>query len=559
MIKTIGATILAIGLIGAGDHASAQSMIKNNLKGKPKKAPGAMAPARRAAPAPATAAPVRSAPIAQPMRNSPLPSATLSNMYRRQLTDALSMVRQGQYQQAAPILFALSRRPEFESERMQIKYILGVALMEMKLYQISAFQFVDVIRNGTSRWVKQAIEKLSVVADALGDDTLLNYAVTKVRIDEFPANQRDIIYFRLGEIKMKNGRFQEAADLFGKVSSASRYATSSLFNRGQAFLEMNKTNEALAMFQEIRNARAGAPVTDPNKVAADLAIARTYYQAQDWENAIRIYRNIPRDTDFWHDALFEMTWADLRGAKFRSTLSELHSLHSPYYEDVWVPESLLVRSIVYLYICKFDETEKTLALYDKKYAPLQGVIERFLNTKDANVYFNELETAMAVKSEKKPATALRMPAIVSNAVLEKGDIKRAFDYLRNLNDEKRRLETLSTVYRSPLGSYGVKVLGNRYKNTKITIGDRAKVHLAQLRDDLQDYSEQTGFIRYETINGKKELLRKKIAGKEAPTQLDEKVDRDFYVQNGFEYWPFDGEYWLDEIGNYHYIGQQNCE
>jgi len=60
------------------------------------------------------------------------------------------------------------------------------------------------------------------------------------------------------------------------------------------------------------------------------------------------------------------------------------------------------------------------------------------------------------------------------------------------------------------------------------------------------------------INGRKEQLKKKIAGK-ATEEVDEKVDRTFYVQNGFEYWPFEGEYWLDEIGNYHYLGKQSCE
>jgi tetratricopeptide (TPR) repeat protein len=530
---------------GVLEQADAQSMIKDNVRGTKK---GKRADQKAASPR-----------ISPQQRSSPLPAGTMSNIYRRQLADALSMVRQGQYQQAAPILHGLSRRPEFESERMQIKYILGVSLMEMKLYQISAFQFVDVIRNGKSRWVNSAIEKLSVVADALGDDTLLNYAVTKVQIDQFPANQRDIIYFRLGEIKVKNSQFAEAADLFSRVSSSSRYATPALFNRGLAFLELNKTNEALSIFGSIRNARAGAAVTDTNRVAAELAIARTYYQAQDWENAIRVYRNIPRDTDFWHDSLFEQTWADLRGAKFRSTLSHLHSLHSPYYEDFWVPESLIVRSIVYLFICKFDETKKTLALFDKKYAPLQGMMQRFMNSKDPTIYFSELETAMQVKNERKTADSLRLTLIVSNAILAKGDIKRSMEYLRNLNEEKKRLETLQTVFRSPLGSYGNKVLGNRYKNTKITIGEKARVHMLALINELQDLSEQTGFIRYETINGRKELLRKKIAGKDSAVQLDESVDREFFVQNGFEYWPFDGEYWLDEIGNYHYVGQQSCE
>ena len=68
------------------------------------------------------------------------------------------------------------------------------------------------------------------------------------------------------------------------------------------------------------------------------------------------------------------------------------------------------------------------------------------------------------------------------------------------------------------------------------------------------------FIRYEMITGRKDTLKKKIAGKETESQqIDEKNDRQFYIQNGYEYYPFQGEYWLDEVGNYHFLGKQSCE
>jgi hypothetical protein len=81
-----------------------------------------------------------------------------------------------------------------------------------------------------------------------------------------------------------------------------------------------------------------------------------------------------------------------------------------------------------------------------------------------------------------------------------------------------------------------------------------------VRAELKDLYEQAGFIRYEMINGQKEILKKRISGKDiAPDQIDNKISRDFFVQNGYEYYPFQGEYWLDEIGNYQYLGKQSCE
>lgn len=477
-----------------------------------------------------------------------------------QLAQALQLVRSGQYLQAAPQLYSLSRRPEFTSERMQIKYILGVALMELKLNQVAAFQFVDVVRRGDSKYVRQALEKLSIVADQLGDDTLLNYAISKVRVDEFPENQKDIVYYRLGEIRQKNRNSAEAEQLFSRVPQGSRYYLAALYRRGTALLEANRPKDAIPIFDEILASRAGEPVTDLTRVQAQAALARSYYQLQDWDRALEYYRDIPRDTEIWHDALFESTWASLRAAKFRTTLSQLQSLHSAFYEDYFIPESLLVRGIVYLYICKFEETDKTLNLFDKTYQPVLTAVDRFVNTvKEPGYYFNEIERAYTIRKERKPIQGLKIPYMVARRILDEGDIKRSFNYMRSLNEERVKLESYGAFAKSPLGVYSMKVLTNRFKNTKVSIGEMVRGHLITVRSDLKDFFEQASFIRYETINGKKEILKKRIAGKDINEQVNDNIDRDFYIQNGFEYWPFDGEFWIDEIGNYHYLGKQNCE
>jgi tetratricopeptide (TPR) repeat protein len=485
--------------------------------------------------------------------------APISTAGMRALSEALAMVRAGQCEKAVSPLFVMSKKSEFAGERMQIKYLLGTCLMELKMYQVAAFQFVDVIRKGGSKYVKQAIEKLTFAADALGDDTMLNYAISKVQLENFPAQNRDIIYYRLGEIKMKNNKFGEAADLFSKVAGGSRYHSQSQFNRGLAFLEANRTSDAMRIFKDLLASRATSPVNDTNRVAAELAIARTYYQAQDWENAIEAYRAVPRDNEAWHDSLFESSWAMLRAAKFRSALSNFQSLHSTYYEDFYLPESLLLRAIVYLYICKYDEMDKVLVLFEKTYGPIRSSLGQFmLANKDSVSYYNELERASNHRQDKKMAGSLKIPYSVARSILDEGDVKRSLSYMKMLAAEKSKIDSMPKVARSSFGLYANKILANRAKNTKIAIGDMVKVHLIGVRTELKDLFEQAGFIRYEMINGRKETLKKKIAGK-ALEQVDEQVDRTFFVQNGYEYWPFEGEYWLDEIGNYHYLGKQSCE
>ncbi len=487
----------------------------------------------------------------------PIPPAV-----QKALSDALSLVRNGQCESAIPKLYSLSRRNDLAEEKFQIKYILGNCLLEQNFNQIAAFQFVDVIRNGNTKYTRQAIEKLSIAADELGDDTLLQYAINKVQLDNFPEKYKDIIYYRLGEIKLKNNQPQEAILAFQKVASSSRYFIQAKFNLGRSYMESNQPNEALRAFQSILQARGNAPVTDVNRVAAELAIARTYYQAQNWDEAISWYRKIPRDTDFWHDALFEQTWSYLRAAKFRSALSNFQSHHSTYYEEFFIPESLLLRSIVYLYICKYSEMEKVLDLFEKTYGPIRNSLSIFLrDQKDPQRFYQEVEIAMLARRSQKPLLGLKIPVNVAKSLTDQGDIKRAFFYLKSLSDERKRIESHPSLSRGAFANYSFKIINNRQRNTRISIGEMARVHMAKMRTELIDHYEQAGFIRYEMINGQKEQLKKRIAGKEieGTKSIDEDIKRDFYVQNGYEYYPFEGEYWLDEIGNYHYLGKQSCE
>ncbi len=485
-------------------------------------------------------------------------SGSREAVLRNQLSNALRMAQGGQYESAANALFSLSRRPELAADRPQIKYILGTMLIELKLYQTAAFQFVDVIRLKHPKYSKLAIEKLSIVADSLGDDTILNYAISRVDLNDFPSNLRDMINYRLGEIKLRSRENSQAAELFGRVGFGSSYYYQALFNKGLAEMEANQPALAVGTYTKMLDARRKAPVTDTNKVAAQLALARALYQKQDWEASIEAYSQVPRDTVLWHDAVFEQSWAMLRAARFRSALSNFQTLHSAYYEDFYMPESLLLRAIVYLYICKYDEMEKVLSLFEKTYGPVRTKIGDFMkSTNDGAAFYNEVEKAHVIKTTERSAN-LRLPYIVLRNVLDQGDVKRSMHYLEKLNAEKARVESNSAFRASALGQYALKILANRSRNTKLAVGDMAKAHLQNMRVELRDLYEQAGFIRYEMITGRKESIKKKIAGKDLE-QIDDSIDRQFYIQNGYEYYPFKGEYWLDEVGNYHYLGKQSCE
>ncbi len=483
-----------------------------------------------------------------------------SSVNRQQIQAAITQYKNGSYAAAANTLQSLAKKPELASEKPQLKMYLGEALMELNLNQTAAFQFVDVIRSGGST-TRSALEKLLIVTDRLGDETLLNYALQRIDVANVPVQHRDMLNYRLGEIKMSANNFSAAAQLFGKVGPQSRYYYNALYNKGLSQAEANQTDLALSTFNKLKSVRTSAKVTDTNKVAAQMAIARTLYQKKSFEASIDAYGKIPRDHFMWHDAIFEKSWAMLRTARFRSALSNFQTLHSSYYDDFYIPETLLLRSIVYLYICKYDETEKVLGLYEKQYGPLLGKIQKFLRAqRSAEIFYSEIEKAVLFKKSDELEINTILPLKVLNKIYQEGNVRRSMAYIKKLYEEKTTVEENPQIRSSAIGRYSLKVVSNRIKGAKSQVGDMVKAHLENMEIELKDLQDQASLIRYEMINGQKETIRKKITGKDlSDLQVDSDRDRSFYVQNGYEYYPFQGEYWLDEVGNYHYLGKQSCE
>jgi tetratricopeptide (TPR) repeat protein len=494
------------------------------------------------------------------------PVVTVEQKIDQRFQKALDMVKEGNYQDASMLLFTMSRTKEYESRHMHIKYILGLTLYEMKLYQSAAFQFVDVVRDGNNKYVKKALEKLSLAASILNNDTLLNFALTKIELNEFPKNYHDMLYYRIGEIYRKKNAMEEAVKSFSKVKPGSPWFAKAKYLTGLSLVQMGKLPEGLKEFQELVDERSDKSLTDTSRNAAILGMARVLYQQKKWDSAIEYYRQIPKDSEFWHDTVFEISWAYLRAAQFRSVLSSLHSLHSPYYEDLYLPESILLRSFVYLFICQYDEMEKTLDYFDKSYRPVQrSITEVIQNSKDSKALYDEVAKVSSdfaeLRRNKNKRSSYKIPFVVSRTILKEGDFQRTHSYVQKLLEERKKIRELSSQWRkSGIGQYAEKAVLTRLEIAQATGGKQVLAHLNRIKLDLEGLFEQHGFARYELLKGRKENLKKQIAGKGlGAAQVDDSNARDFYISNGFEYWPFEGEYWLDEIGNYHYVGVQSCE
>ena len=151
--------------------------------------------------------------------------------------------------------------------------------------------------------------------------------------------------------------------------------------------------------------------------------------------------------------------------------------------------------------------------------------------------------------------------MVLNALVKHPQIKSNMHYYMMLQEEDALIRKMSPEWRSSaIGKFSNKIIDRRRASTQDLVGKLAKNHLLRMRSELRDFFEQSDFLKFEMISGKKEVIGKELAGRKVPRkQITDNASRNFFTLNGYEFWPFQGEYWLDELGNYHYVGVQACE
>jgi hypothetical protein len=275
-----------------------------------------------------------------------------------------------------------------------------------------------------------------------------------------------------------------------------------------------------------------------------IALGRTLYGLHRYAEASAAYEKLPRFSRHWDEALFEGAYADLQKGDPGAALGKLHSLHSPHLRDEFVPESLNLTAILYQQRCLYPEVRATIARFDGEYLPMRDQMKSAL----------QAELPLEEYWQMLSAGDSRLPPAVQHHLEKNERLSAMRAYLEQLEREAARVrgepalaalrdELLDAIVRQKelSGQLAGKFVRGRLSD------------MARLIDVLQGERE---LIAFETTKGEKEMLETRF---DADLQLaSQRLYRPAMPNAGHEYWPFDGEYWPDEIGYYRYTVKDAC-
>jgi tetratricopeptide (TPR) repeat protein len=483
-----------------------------------------------------------------------------------QLKRGLQLYQSKNYLKASEIFYRLTKVQLTPAQRQKAQLFLGLSFYRLNLRQMAAFPLVQLVREGSRANRKKALDVLVAVADSLDETSLLDYSLSMVTPEELSETGLSVVYYRLGELALKKDETDRALSHFRNSLGQKGDSSEALYSIGMAYLIRRDPESAIPYFQKLLEKYDAKSTVDRKRGMATLGLARSYYQAKKWNQAAEAYRLIPKDHVFYRESLTELSWSLFRGGQFRSALSPLQTLHTPFYSNFYDPESLLLHGIILLFSCRYDEIAPLLKTFDDNYPSSIAKVQEWIESpRSVQDYFDEINRAVKTLNQQKRTGEVvsnnHLPFFVIRTLLQQNDIAVEMRYLDKLKKEELQLKKLyGGGYKSPILEYGSKIIAGRGKASRTRMAVRLQDHLKKIVDSYGEFALQVNFLKYEMLGGMRTTLKDKMAstGTES-NSLGQDRSRDFYVKNGYRYWPFQGEFWRDEMGSYQYVGVNVCE
>jgi hypothetical protein len=282
------------------------------------------------------------------------------------------------------------------------------------------------------------------------------------------------------------------------------------------------------------------------KELSNLELGRTLYAMRRYGEASQEYDRLPRFSRHWDEALFEGAYADLLNDDPGGALGKLHSLHSPHLSDEFAPESQNLAAIIYHQYCLYPQVREVIARFNREYVPMKERMKAILDSNPPiETYWKMLEPGDN-----------SLPTAVQHHLQKNERVDSMVKYLDRLDAEAAKVRGDSQLSQAPLGNELFDLIAKQKALMAQVAGKFIKGRLADLAHLIEVLDGDKEIIGFETTKGEKEMLE---ASFDVRAQLaSQPLYRPPMPQTGHEYWPFDGEYWPDEIGYYKYTIKTAC-
>lgn len=513
--------------------------------------------------------------IASFMLVSP-PGASAQDDGRQQLfmgllTEGRSLSERGFYYEACVAFNGILERgaPE-EDYYKEAEFNMAVNLHRLGLLYSSFVYFQRITDSGEAHpFFTQVIPWYLAMAKEVPGFVEPRQYLAMYDSSLYPDKLKNEIAYVVADYNYSVDELDPALDALELITSDSEELyLKSLYLQGVIYARKNAAKQSMNSFREIIKYVDGKQETsefqDLMDARASLAAARVFYSVgsvsesrkedprEEFGKAVAFYGRIERYSTYWLQALFEKSWAYFRLGNYEKAMGNLHTLNSPYFEEQFFPESHVLQAIILFTNCRYDDVVVVVDAFVKEYDELRKELAAQLQQNDdpADFYY-----WLSSLGQKGSGFSRKLKKIFNLGLADK-QLYRLFTFIVSLQREESLLESMRrAAVQKDLAERLLAEL-TTYRELAIGIvGEKAKDRLETKRKELQRLITRAMKVKFEAMRAIKEMNEGK-----ADLTKESGESAGFRVKDSDEHlaWPFDGEYWKDELDSYLFRVENLC-
>ncbi len=455
------------------------------------------------------------------------------------------------------------------------EFYLANALYRLKFFQASFAIFSVIAEQPNHQKFNETLMWLAKLALELPEPADIIARVGKYsdeHLARFDNKDQQQLYWQLnqmlGRYKYRQGQFEEAIRFFQKVDKRSPDYVKAQFFSGISYVRLKKSVPAVQAFQRIVKAVEegvdGVEDEDRLRDLANLSMARTYYSASirlDPETnaptidakklsaAVKYWNVVDESSEYWLDAQFEEAWAYFMAGQYTRALGNIHTINAPYFPKAFYPEADILKAVVYFTNCDYEKATIVVARFNQKTQPVKDELEQVLKKYQGENQEEEFFKFLLKVREGNANLDAKVEPIISSALSDRQLLKN-IDYVNALEEEMKRFKKSPPGFQSsPIGDQVEQALGLARSLAIKQAGRLAQQRYRRYVDEMAEHMRNGEKILIDITAAQRNLLDQ--AMKEG--QVSAAESKIFGVVNPDDehfIWPFDGEYWRDELGFY---------
>ncbi len=491
------------------------------------------------------------------------------------LANARQYYKQGQFFRAARYAFAAiengNDRPE--SEKAEAYSWVTLGLSHAHLYNSASYFFIKTLQTGNKDAIRRVLGETQNLLISVGPDLIRKYLVRHTQYEDYDAANRNAFLYSMGKDALLAHQEDRAIGYLNGIQKSSPLWPFALQLRGSAYAIHGNADKAVEDFELCVNNsdRVTQGVKSDStryrelksegedlKARCMAGVARSYYQADKFEDADRAYDRIQKTSLVWPDILFEQAWNAFARQEYNRTLGKLVSYKSPALSFVFDPEIDVLRAQSYLALCLYSDANEVNNEFNGRYSKIGEQVKQFVesNSRNLDAFYvvgkQALKDSIYSKESFRPMLNrfVRGPYFAKLARSER-DINSELEAVRRFGGAAE-YQNLGRGFPGFL----LQVLNWRIKSVHVLGGMFVKNSLIDYHAQLIANFEKMAFIKLEMLKRAKDQLVYKNSSHGAGerdwgNQRPERKDYQYY-------WSFNGEFWNDELGDYVFGLESQC-